>query len=252
MARPPHPSRTPTTTRPDRRPRNRPDDDTPCAARDAIREGIDTSAGPVRGATPRHGTLTVLTGPMYSGKSSGLVDRVERVARASRCALVVRPASDTRTAALLTHAGRAVHATLARHVTEARAPLTPAGHRSAGPGVVWPRLPGAVRLVAVDEVQFLPAEATVAFVRDTLSRGVDVVVAGLDLDSRGVPFDTTAALLALADVVEKRAAVCVRCGADARRSHRLTADHARVSVGGAGAYEARCVECWEPDAGEDG
>ena len=209
--------------------------------------GLNTSAGPVAGRAPRHGTLTVVTGPMYSGKSSGVVERVERMARASRHALVLRPVLDTRTESLHTHAGRAVPAGFARYVAEARVPVLPPRHRDAAPTVAWPRIGPEVRLVALDEVQFLPAASVTTFITAALARGVDVVCAGLDLDSRGRPFDTMAALLALADAVEKRTAVCVCCGADARRSQRLTADPARVVVGGAGDYEARCTECWVPD-----
>jgi thymidine kinase len=184
---------------------------------------------------------------MYSGKSSALVDHVERVARASRNAVVLRPARDTRTTALLTHAGRGIAQGLARFVTELRVAIAPPGHRQAGAGVVWPRVSPDVRLVALDEVQFLPVQPVVAFVAAMQARGFDVVCAGLDLDSRGVPFDTVAALLALADTVVKSTAVCVCCGADARRSQRITRDTARVSVGGEGQYEARCRECWVPD-----
>lgn len=214
--------------------------------RDTPVAGIDAPP-----TVPHVGTLTVITGPMYSGKSSGLLDRVERVARACRRVVILRPATDTRTTSLQSHAGRALSPAHAAYVTEARVSVKAPAHRDAEAGVGWPRIPAATRLVALDEVQFLPTDAVVAFALDVTARGIDVVAAGLDTDSRGVPFATVASLLAVADAVDKRAAVCVSCGSDARRSQRLTAARGRVVVGGSGDYEARCRGCWVPDAGEE-
>jgi thymidine kinase len=101
-------------------------------------------------------------------------------------------------------------------------------------------------VVGIDEGQFF--EATLVGVAEALAnRGVRVIVAGLDQDYRGVPFEPMPQLLAVAEYVDKTLAVCVRCGAPANRSQRLVRAEDRVVVGGAGQYEARCRRCFNPD-----
>jgi len=79
-----------------------------------------------------------------------------------------------------------------------------------------------------------------------LSRGVNVIGAGLDQDSRGVPFESACTLMGLADTIEKIVAVCNTCGKPATKTYRLEASGDRVQVGSMGMYEPRCVEHWEP------
>ena len=85
------------------------------------------------------------------------------------------------------------------------------------------------------------------FIEEGLREGVNFVVSGLDQDSRGVPFETTARCLALADEVIKIKAFCTVCGLDAGKTQRLRATKMseRVKVGGAETYEPRCNEHWE-------
>jgi thymidine kinase len=79
--------------------------------------------------------------------------------------------------------------------------------------------------------------------------GVRVVLAGLDLDYLGEPFGPVPRLLAVADIVSKVTAVCMKCGADATRSQRLVAAPEQVLVGAKDTYEARCRGCWSPHHG---
>ena len=79
------------------------------------------------------------------------------------------------------------------------------------------------------------------------NRGLRVIVAGLDQDYRGRPFEPMPQLMAVAEYVDKTLAVCMQCGAPANRSQRLVATEDRVVVGGAGKYEARCRRCFHPD-----
>ena len=78
-----------------------------------------------------------------------------------------------------------------------------------------------------------------------LRNGVNFVCAGLDQDSRGVPFETTAMLLALSDEIVKLRAFCNVCGLQASKTQRINKGGGRVAIGGAEAYEPRCHSCWE-------
>jgi thymidine kinase len=104
-------------------------------------------------------------------------------------------------------------------------------------------------VVGIDEGQFF--DATLVGVADELAnRGLRVIVAGLDQDYRGRPFEPMPQLMAVAEYVDKTLAVCMRCGAPANRSQRLVHKAGRVVVGGAGEYEARCRACFDPNGDE--
>jgi thymidine kinase len=100
--------------------------------------------------------------------------------------------------------------------------------------------------VFLDEVQFMDTNQTVEIVSQMLIDGVNVVAAGLDQDSRGIPFETTAMLLALSDEVTKIQAICTVTGKPATKTQRLVDDGDRVAVGSVGMYEPRCLEHWTP------
>jgi thymidine kinase len=102
-------------------------------------------------------------------------------------------------------------------------------------------------VVGIDEGQFF--DASLVEVADHLAnQGRRVIVAGLDQDYRGRPFEPMPQLMAVAEYVDKTLAICMRCGAPANRSQRLVAAQDRVVVGGADQYEARCRKCFEPGA----
>jgi thymidine kinase len=103
-----------------------------------------------------------------------------------------------------------------------------------------------VDVVGIDEVQFLGGEV-VPIVKDLADRGLRVIVAGLDQDYRGQPFDPMPQLLAEAEYITKELAICVVCGAPAGRSQRTIADEARVHVGAQDAYEPRCRKDFSPE-----
>ena len=107
-------------------------------------------------------------------------------------------------------------------------------------------MPYNYHTVFIDEVQFMDTETTLAVVHDMLTNGVNVVAAGLDQDSRGQPFETTAMLLALSDKVDKIQAICTSCGQVATKTQRSEATGDRVAVGSIGMYEPRCLNHWEP------
>ena len=82
---------------------------------------------------------------------------------------------------------------------------------------------------------------------DLANGGRRVVIAGLDLDYRGIPFEPMPHLMAVAEYVDKMLAICLVCGNPADRSQRIVASADRVLVGETDAYEPRCRRCWDPD-----
>ncbi len=103
-----------------------------------------------------------------------------------------------------------------------------------------------VEVVGIDEVQFLGPEI-VPIVKDLAGRDLRVIVAGLDQDYRGMPFDPMPQLLAEAEYITKELAICVVCGQPAGRSQRIISSEDRVHVGAGDAYEARCRKDFSPE-----
>ena len=178
------------------------------------------------------GWVEVIAGPMFSGKSEELIRRVTRALIAKQPVQVFKPVIDDRYDALAvaSHMGRTLEA---RPVPDVAA--------------LEDALREETQVVAVDEAQFFEP-ALVDLVDRLASRGVRVILAGLDLDFRGEPFGPMPALLARAEVVEKLTAIC-RCGRAATRTQRLIAgqpahvDAPVVLVGAAESYEPRCRSC---------
>jgi len=181
-------------------------------------------------SSARSGRVTVITGPMFAGKTEELIRRVRRAAIARRSVQVFTHAVDRRNRvdAVSSHTGLEFPSTSVGSAEELEAAVSP----------------GTV-LVAVDEVQFFgPSLLETA---DRLAqRGIDVVLAGLDVTFTGEPFEPLPALMALAEEVEKLTAVCAVCGADAIYHQRTSASQAAPTeligehVGGLEKYEARC------------
>jgi len=105
-------------------------------------------------------------------------------------------------------------------------------------------MPYNFHTVFLDEVQFMETERTLEQVNTMINNGVNVIAAGLNQDSRGMPFETTAMLLAISDEVKLIQAICTVCGKPATKTQRLEASGDRVNVGSTGVYEPRCLEHW--------
>jgi thymidine kinase len=99
--------------------------------------------------------------------------------------------------------------------------------------------------VGIDEGQFFDAELPAVCAR-LAGAGKRVIVAGLDLDYLGKPFEPMPQLLATAEYISKTLAICMVCGGPANRTQRLVASTERVLVGATGTYEARCRHCFDP------
>ncbi len=178
------------------------------------------------------GWIEVIAGCMFSGKTEELIRRLHRARIARQRLVVIKPATDTRYAAeeVVSHA-------------DGRLPCTPVAHAAD----ILAAIPDDVAVVGIDEAQFFGPELT-EVCEVLASRGVRVIVAGLDLDFQGRPFDPMPALMAVAEHVTKTLAVCVVCGAPAGRSQRLVPQGERVLLGADAVYEARCRRHWNPGA----
>jgi thymidine kinase len=194
-----------------------------------------------RKAIPMIATLTVFSGPMFAGKTTSLINSINAAVEATDHAVVIiKPAMDNRYAdkAIVTHDGISHVAVPAASVQDVIAAIAEATSRTHKPAHLF-----------VDEVQFMDKpffEGDFHFLIHTLLQaGHDVTCCGLDMDWRGLPFDVTARLLAMADHVTKLTARCNVTGLPAQKTYKRVVDDARVAVGAAETYEARSNTAWE-------
>jgi len=171
-----------------------------------------------------HGSVEVVCGPMFSGKTEELIRRVRRAQIARVKVQIFKPALDTRYADedVVSHTQQSVEALPVESSED-----------------ILKYINDTTRLVAIDEVQFFD-QGVVKVAEKLARRGCAVVCAGLDLDYRGIPFGPMPGLLAIADEVTKLHAVCTICGAPASRSQRITSSEHQVLLGEKDAYQARC------------
>lgn len=181
------------------------------------------------------GKLITVAGPMYAGKTSSLLQKILWVKHCDNTVLVLKPNIDTRYSE--TH--------IETHNRLSFPCFAMKDWQHALDNFVFQ--PYNFNTIFLDEVQFMDTSQTIDNVNIMLQNGVNVVAAGLDQDSRGEPFETTAMLLALSDEIEKIQAICTVCGKPATKTQRIaTDDENRVAVGSIGMYEPRCLEHWKP------
>ena len=182
----------------------------------------------VRG--PNGGWLEVIVGSMFSGKSEELIRRLRRAQIARQRVQIFKPAVDTRYADdhIVSH-------------SELRIP----SETAASSRELLSKVAADTEVVGVDEGQFFDAELP-AVCTELAARGVRVIVAGLDQDYLGKPFEPMPQLLAVAEYITKTRAICMVCGNPANHTQRLVANRDRVLVGAGGMYEARCRRCFDP------
>ncbi|MDE3032917.1 MAG: thymidine kinase [Acidobacteriota bacterium] len=184
----------------------------------------------------RQGSLEVICGPMFSGKSEELIRRIKRAIIARQRVQVFKPALDDRydASAIASHSQGRHDAIPVKDSEELRRHLDP-----------------DAEVVALDEVQFLD-EGILPVIDALADRGVRVIAAGLDQDSNGEPFGIMPVILAKAEYITKLQAICMVCGAAAGRTQRLVHSGGQVLVGAAEAYEARCRHCHDIPHTTDG
>jgi len=172
------------------------------------------------------GWIEVIVGPMYSGKSEELIRRLRRALIARQKVEIFKPSIDVRYGAdhIVSHSESRIPSRLVATATEIES------------------LAAEAQVVGIDEGQFLGPDLP-AVVDRLAEAGKRVIVAGLDQDYRGQPFEPMPHLLAIAEYITKTLAICVVCGAPASRTQRTRPESGRVVVGGAGLYEARCRRC---------
>jgi len=175
------------------------------------------------------GWIEVICGSMFSGKSEELIRRLRRAIIAKQRVQIFKPTVDSRSEAeIVSHSDMRMPSV---SVASSEELLEKLDHRT--------------EVVGVDEAQFFDA-GLVAAAERMADQGKRVIVAGLDKDYRGMPFEPIPSLMAVAEDVTKTLAICVRCGSPANNTQRLVESDERVVVGAQGLYEARCRRCFEP------
>jgi thymidine kinase len=186
-------------------------------------------------ARPAHGWIEVITGSMFSGKSEELIRRLRRAQIARRKVQIFKPRLDTRYAEdhIISH-------------SEMRMP----SDNLASSRELLERVQPDTEVVGIDEGQFFDPELP-AVCNTLADQGRRVIVAGLDQDYLGKPFEPMPQLLAIAEYITKTLAICMVCGAPANHTQRLVSSSERVLVGAQGTYEARCRKCFDPRLGSN-
>ena len=186
------------------------------------------------GEAHRPGRIEVVCGSMFSGKTEELIRRLKRAEFAKQRVEIFKPALDTRYSEIevVSHNRNSIMST---PVDSSSSILL---------------LSSDIDVVGIDEAQFFD-DGLVAVCNELANKGIRVIVAGLDMDFKGVPFGPIPALCAIADEVTKVHAICVRCGALAYVSHRLVNNEKRVMLGEQAEYEPLCRECYRKALEED-
>jgi thymidine kinase len=176
------------------------------------------------------GWIEVITGSMFSGKSEELIRRLRRAQIARQKVQIFKPTFDNRFGDdhIVSHSDMRI---ASRNVGDSRALLS--------------QVDAGTEVVGIDEGQFFDGELP-AVCNELANRGKRVIVAGLDQDYLGKPFEPMPQLLAIAEYITKTLAICVVCGNPANHTQRLVASQDRVLLGAQGTYEARCRRCFDP------
>jgi thymidine kinase len=179
------------------------------------------------------GWIEVIAGSMFSGKSEELIRRLRRAQIARQTVQIFKPRVDNRYGEdhITSHSDMRIESETVGSSRE-----------------LLERVGAATEVVGIDEGQFFDAELP-AVCSALADQGKRVIVAGLDQDYLGKPFEPMPQLLAIAEYITKTLAICMVCGAPANHTQRLVANSERVLVGAQGTYEARCRHCFDPRLG---
>ena len=179
---------------------------------------------------PTQGWLEVIVGCMFSGKSEELIRRLRRAQIAKQRVQIFKPTIDTRFSAqdIVSHSEMRIGS---EAVATSR--------------VLLDKVEPDTEVIGIDEGQFFDQELP-AVVNELANRGKRVIVAGLDQDYLGKPFDPMPQLLAIAEYITKTLAICMGCGEPANHTQRLVKSRELVLVGATDSYEARCRKCFDP------
>ena len=173
------------------------------------------------------GSIEVICGSMFSGKTEELIRRLKRAKFAKQNVQIFKPCIDVRYSEdeVVSHDSHSIDST----------PIS-------SPAKML-EIAQDVQVVGIDEAQFFD-ESIVEVVQTLANRGVRVIIAGLDTDFLGKPFGPMPALMAVAEDIQKVHAICVRCGSPANHSHRLSQSSELVVLGETDIYEPLCRHCY--------
>lgn len=178
-------------------------------------------------STPRNtGWIEVIAGCMFSGKTEELIRRLRRAKIAKQSVLIFKPKIDIRYSKdeIVSHSEQSLPSVLIESPQEILAQSKNA------------------QVIGIDEAQFFTNDL-VEVVEQLANNGKRVIIAGLDQDYTGKPFEPIPQLLATAEYITKTLAICVNCGNPADKTQRKIASSERVLVGATDSYEARCRKC---------
>ena len=174
------------------------------------------------------GWIEVICGPMFSGKTEELIRRIRRAEFARLKTIIFKPHIDDRYSKkdVVSHNAQRLSSTPISSADEIKEKAQDA------------------QVIGIDEAQFFGMEL-IDIAQNLADQGKRVIIAGLDQDYTGKPFEPIPQLLAIAEYITKTLAICVKCGNPANRTQRLSTDSERVVVGATDIYEARCRFCHE-------
>ncbi|MDO5037637.1 MAG: thymidine kinase [Tissierellia bacterium] len=179
------------------------------------------------------GRLILHTGSMFSGKTSSLERDIKRFGIAGYACQIFKPAIDNRSGSgfISTHDNKKIEALQVRTMGD----------------IVAYCQTHDLEVIGIDEVQFLEGQVQEVLqgIEDLLSQGLTLVMAGLDMDYEGLPFECVKEIMPRADYIEKHHAVCAACGSDAWVSYRKSQDSQRVVIGATETYEPLCRACYK-------
>jgi thymidine kinase len=172
------------------------------------------------------GWIEVITGCMFSGKTEELIRRLRRAQIAKQHVKIFKPKIDTRFAddSIVSHSEQSLPSIQIKDINEVTESSDDA------------------QVIGIDEAQFF-SEDIINVCTGLADKGKRIIVAGLDQDYRGIPFEPIPHLLAIAEYITKSLAICVECGNPADKTQRKTTSSERVIVGASDIYEARCRKC---------
>lgn len=184
--------------------------------------------------TRRRGRIEVICGSMFSGKTEELIRRLKRAKFAKQRVEIFKPALDTRYSEeqVVSHDSNSIAST---SIDSSASILL---------------FTSEIDVVGIDEAQFFD-EGLVTVCNQLANNGTRVIIAGLDMDYKGIPFGPIPALCATADEVTKVHAICIKCGELAYASHRIVENNKRVFLGEKNEYEPLCRECYHKTLQED-
>ena len=180
------------------------------------------------------GSIEVICGSMFSGKTEELIRRMKRAQFANQKVEIYKPCIDVRYSddQVVSHDAHSI-------------PSTPIDSPAS-----MLLLSSDVEVVGIDEAQFFD-DTLVEVVQALANRGVRVIIAGLDTDYMGKPFGPMPALMAVAEDVQKVHAICMKCGSPANHSHRLSESDQLVVIGEKDIYEPLCRHCFNEAIGKE-